>query len=1117
MRSIAQAAKPEAGARRQRMLASLLALLSLAAVAAVARLVLAAVSVTIYVSASSTCTSGCGSQASPWKTISLGLTDGNNRIVAGATDAIIQVAAGNYPERFTVVPSCHVVCGPGTVTINGTGLNRATVILGPGVTGRPATNFSIEGCSITGGTGEPRNSAEWKAGGGVFVFGDGVVSNNLITNNVITGTSGQKVFLGAGVYVAQGNATIMGNTIALNNADPGPGTSQVTSRGLGGGVFVVGPKSGVNNNTIIEGNLIRENFTGGDIGKGAGVLVDGFPGSVVRRNILLGNRASFGGGAVFMYNTVQVMDNLIYGNSAGMYGGGIGAYGAYGLISNNTIFGNSGTATVIPTGYAAASYGGGISISDLFINVGQITVQNNLVGANAVTSTGQGGGLDSYHSLPVLRNNDFWANIKFPAVSSNLSGEFTDGAVIGSNGNISASPNFVNAPLFADATTAAGTTTTVIIREPTRYAVNQKLEYNNDGVVRTITAINAATRTLTFTPALAAASAASKMVSNWGAVTNMTEDFHLQTPSPAVDTGTNLLVSAFDLAGSQRIGDGDANGSAVVDMGAYEIVPLDTDGDGWGDSIDCADFVVSVQTPPGLVGNTMRGLTGASTQMRWYKIPQANAYNIYRGTITGVGTFTYNHTCFESDSPDRVALDAATPALGTAFYYLVSGVNQCLPEGGLGSSNPGVGGGSPVPRPNSNACVLPGPPANDADGDGILNLDDNCPAVPNSVAPDNQLDTDLDRVGNACDVCPNAADPNQEDFNFDGVGDHCQDFDGDGVMGTSDCDDTRNTVYPGALETCNGRDDDCDAAVDEDLGTISCGLGPCVTTAPACVNGATGPCSPPPGNPETCNNIDDNCDGFTDNMGNIFCGTGACLNAAPACNAGTPGTCTPGTPSPEVCNDIDDNCDTIIDNDGDADSDGQQNCVDTDDDNDGAPDASDCAPLLAYTANPPGTVGDMTASPTVNGKFTWVLIPQNNVYNVYRGLAGPNSPGDYLPGSDCRFHEEPSGTFTDNDNPPVGQIFYYLVTGMNFCGNGPAGNMSNGQPRQTPVLCSFLGTDSDGDLIPDRDDICPLTGNAGQADGDHDGRGDVCDNCPATPNASQIDSDNDGLGDACDP
>ncbi|HET8947359.1 MAG TPA: hypothetical protein VFQ07_10280, partial [Candidatus Polarisedimenticolia bacterium] len=487
------------------MMAALLALLSLAAVAAIARMVMAAASVTIYVNASSTCTTGCGSQASPWKTILGGLNDGNARITGGsATGAIVQVAAGNYPETFTIYPNCHLICAPVT-TINGTGLNRATVRFSSGGTPREATDFSIDGCTITGGIGEPRDANTRMSGGGVFVFGDAVITNNVITGNVITGS--QKVYQGAGIYVAQGNTVITGNTIQFNNASPGPGTSQVTSFGLGGGIFVWGPKvAGNPDTTLIEGNLVKENITGGDIGKGAGMVVDGNPGSVVRRNIIIGNRSGWGGGALFQYNTLQVMDNLVYGNSAGMYGGGIATYGAYGLISNNTIFGNNGTSTTIPSGYVAASYGGGISISDLFINTGQITVQNNLIGANSVTSTGQGGGLDSFHSLPVLRNNDFWANLKLPNVAQSLSGEFSDGTVIGSNGNISASPNFVNAPLFADTTTAAGTTTTVIIREPTRYAVNQKLEYNNDGVVRTITAINTTTRTLTITPALPAAS-----------------------------------------------------------------------------------------------------------------------------------------------------------------------------------------------------------------------------------------------------------------------------------------------------------------------------------------------------------------------------------------------------------------------------------------------------------------------------------------------------------------------------------------------------------------------------------------------------------------------------------
>ena len=56
----------------------------------------------------------------------------------------------------------------------------------------------------------------------------------------------------------------------------------------------------------------------------------------------------------------------------------------------------------------------------------------------------------------------------------------TDGTVIGSDGNISLSPVFANAPLFWDHTNATGTSTTAIVFDSTRYAVNDWIEYKTD-------------------------------------------------------------------------------------------------------------------------------------------------------------------------------------------------------------------------------------------------------------------------------------------------------------------------------------------------------------------------------------------------------------------------------------------------------------------------------------------------------------------------------------------------------------------------------------------------------------------------------------------------------------
>ena len=76
----------------------------------------------------------------------------------------------------------------------------------------------------------------------------------------------------------------------------------------------------------------------------------------------------------------------------------------------------------------------------------------------------------------------------------------------------------------------------------------------------------------------------------------------------------------------------------------------------------------------------------------------------------------------------------------------------------------------------------------DADFDGVLDFNDNCPGYPNA----DQRDDDNDGVGNACDPCP--TDPSN-DADGDGIcgdvdncpgGDDLQDSDGDGIPDACD-------------------------------------------------------------------------------------------------------------------------------------------------------------------------------------------------------------------------------------------------------------------------------------------------------------------------------------------
>jgi len=163
----------------------------------------------------------------------------------------------------------------------------------------------------------------------------------------------------------------------------------------------------------------------------------------------------------------------------------------------------------------------------------------------------------------------------------------------------------------------------------------------------------------------------------------------------------------------------------------------------------------------------------------------------------------------------------------------------------------------------------------------------------------------------------------------------CADVDKDGYCaGTGpsrDCDDLDADVHPGASEKCNGRDDDCDGAVDEDFwGTIAklgeyCGTGSCSGTYVCNKEGVRAVCSGASGGHEVCGNFaDDDCDGLTDEdeCGCVEGLTKACGTSRGECKAGMM-TCVGGQwtacrgetgPGEEACNRKDDDCDGIVDN-----------------------------------------------------------------------------------------------------------------------------------------------------------------------------------------------------------
>jgi hypothetical protein len=125
------------------------------------------------------------------------------------------------------------------------------------------------------------------------------------------------------------------------------------------------------------------------------------------------------------------------------------------------------------------------------------------------------------------------------------------------------------------------------------------------------------------------------------------------------------------------------------------------------------------------------------------------------------------------------------------------------------------------------------------------------------------------------------------------------DADGDGHgrtgAGGDDCDDEDPHSYPGAVELCDGRDNDCNGSRDDGVSrgcSTPCGMGKEV-----CFNGEFKGCSALSPRAETCDGTDEDCNERVDD--GELCGEGkACVNGA--C-APVPVEPPPGAPPPQSC------------------------------------------------------------------------------------------------------------------------------------------------------------------------------------------------------------------------
>ncbi len=238
----------------------------------------------------------------------------------------------------------------------------------------------------------------------------------------------------------------------------------------------------------------------------------------------------------------------------------------------------------------------------------------------------------------------------------------------------------------------------------------------------------------------------------------------------------------------------------------------------------------------------------------------------------------------------------------------------------------------------------------DSDGDGFLASEDcndgdaavNAGAVEVCDGVDNDCDGSVDE-----DVLQEFyADVDGDGFgDVDSVQEGCTQPPGT-VPNANDCDDTDAAVFPGAVEVCNGIDDNCSGVIDDGLGgswyadADGDGFGNADEVTEECDPGVgwvrdNTDCDDSdadafPGNPEVCDEVDNDCDGDTDEgvqstfyldldrdgWGDPSATTESC--AEPAGYATEPGDCddseaTVHPAATEVCDSIDNDCDGTVD------------------------------------------------------------------------------------------------------------------------------------------------------------------------------------------------------------
>jgi hypothetical protein len=321
-------------------------------------------------------------------------------------------------------------------------------------------------------------------------------------------------------------ASLLGLTIT-NGVAPGS-----TTPGFGGGLWLD------DSSPFIAWNIITGNWASG----GGGIWCTGYSSSIISDNSITRN----GGGGIScdFSSSPLIISNWIADNTTR---GGIYTASDSSLIVGNLIVGNSGA-------------GGGVGCG------GAASIVGNLIAGNHGTIAG-GGVYCGPGATPLIIGDTIVGNS-----ASSGSGVLCS----------LSSPTIVNTIIAFNSSGIRSDSATPALRHNCVYG---NVEYDYLGVADP----SGTEGNIAVDPAFLLEPDPGPDAT-WGTDDDDYGDLHLLARSPCVDAGTNGDVSdGLDLDGHSRIVDGNFDGVAIVDMGAYEYLPADLDDDG---AVDLADYAL---------------------------------------------------------------------------------------------------------------------------------------------------------------------------------------------------------------------------------------------------------------------------------------------------------------------------------------------------------------------------------------------------------------------------------------------------------------------------------------------------------------------------------------------